>query len=794
MRAKSASPGDHEAAEKIRQQAAGLRQVEQGANAATESLTRMQRVMEAGKKLTELGREGVGAFIGGAVDGPIGGLLGAISAGSLSGIVGAVGTIIGMATKMAYTFEGTATRAALQLSVGTGGNLGNNIKMLKDAANQGLKYNISAPEMMNALATYGEASGSTVKQTAEAAPTLGLYSKAYGMTADEFAQKLGPIVEASGDTLKEEAKGIMGVMEAGGALGRSESEFIAMIPGIQSALQAQSPGAPITGVDASGFISSISAAGSTWAAPQTIQAALAAMQTLSSPAGGNMMRMAAMQNAGLSASDILTGQGGMNASRAVLSQLVSEYGVKDIRTLGVLVSQGGMSFSQAGLLQKLIEAKGGGTAADPSGAITAARLGLSGSGPGDHSKDKPQKTEEQIATERFEAYAQTLMGTDERVAAHLENLELQLGTKVLDQLSKSAKAIDELFSGNFKDGIRDLIGSNEKLLIALGIAAVASTLGPAALPVLAVAGTIYEGTMFGIKLNELIHKNDPVMSKNRNMNSFIDALEMQESTDGKDPRLKTQHGADSIGLWQLKNATAADMFKYLPDTDKNVFKDYRGLYSGAMHNGMFTEHGRQLLMQHPEIQRHLALLYASEMQRDVVAHGGNANDFREIAARWNVGSGAFNKTGYATWNYNHTAAQYADQVVARMPGGVVGEPFSLSQAIAFVTQHGHNASETGLINAVYAAGLAHQDDGPYESITFDNHGKLTRKYSKHFETVLDNVIGDTITRVVNNVKNKSPHKLTIQAAPPKPAYVHAGSAVSGSRAPAIGTSMRPTDG
>ncbi len=482
LRGKTASsPAEREQADQLRRQARELRDVERGARGAQSSVSALQRTMSgASSAVGGVGGAALGGFVGGAGLGPIGGLMTALATGSITGAVAAVAAIIGQATKMAYQFEQSSTRTAQVLGIGTGGSLAGNTALLQKAAYAGGKYNISAPEMMQAITTYGKASGSTAAQAAAAGGTIGLYSRAYGLDPTQLAAQMGGIVAMSGRDVKGEAAGVFGAAETAGPLGRRLDEFIGLATSTLGSMQAANPLGKYSGADSSAWVAGISQAGGYFNTSAGVNAAVGASQSLMAPVGKSMYRLAMLTSAGIK--DPAAMMLGINTPEddmkilAHVSKISGKGGITSTLGISNLLNAEGGNTDAAKTLYSLVTKLGGHDQASDMRAIRVA-YGKGGEGRGGGKGPLTPEEEAKKAAANLQAYYKSLLGGDEKLFADIQNKELQIGQKVLGQLSKSAAALDEILNGNITGGIMDLIKSNEALIAALAVA----TLGPTAL-------------------------------------------------------------------------------------------------------------------------------------------------------------------------------------------------------------------------------------------------------------------------------------------------------------------------
>ncbi len=421
------------------------------------------------QSISGFGRSAVGS----AGLGPVGALL---TAGSISAVVGAIGTIVGQSIRMAYEFEKSATRAAQSLSIGTGPNLQSNITMLKNAAAQGLAYNISSPEMMKAITTYGSTSGVGVQQSAQAARGIGIYSRAYGLDPAEVATIVGQVTAISGKDFDSEAKGVFGAAEDAGNLGRRLPEFIGLATSTLASLQAADARGNYSGADAAALVANIAKGGGFF----NTSAGVAAYQGAASSLIGGISQspggIAFGVGAGISPEDIrLERNNPENQRKALLYAAQLARGASDrpmtadqlrVSFENVLMARGISPDNTRTLVDRFYQ-NGRPVTGSLEGAINSVQS----------TKTSSQSDEVAKALTKFGQYKQTEFSQYEHLFAEIQNKELQLGETILDKMKAIPSALEKILNGDYLGGIKDLIGSNEILRDALIAAAASQLLG-----------------------------------------------------------------------------------------------------------------------------------------------------------------------------------------------------------------------------------------------------------------------------------------------------------------------------
>jgi hypothetical protein len=432
------SAGDRSQAQALSAQASALKDAEKGwrgvATQAKEAKTSLGGLAET---LQGFGRSAVG----GTGIGSIGSVL---AAGSIGAAVAAVGAIVGQSIRMAYEFEKASTRAAQQLSIGTGPNLAANVAAIQRATRAGLANNISRQEMAQALQTYGLASGAGVQQSAAAASGIGTYARGYGLDPNMVASTVGAVVAMSGRSFNSEAAGIFGAAEDAGNLGRRLPEFISVATSTLAQLQAGGM-RDATGAQAAALVANIASRGGYFGTAAGVSDVLAASQTLSTfdtPKG-----IARGVSAGLSDMDILFDRSSPKSTRAQYKDIIakfvdpkqSAYNQKEQFGMG-LESYAGMSPKQAGTIADLIFGSDGSKPKDLNAAVDKY---FADTTPG-------QSGEAARAAQRAAQYKNSGLGGIDKLGTDLQEKELEMGQTLLHAMEKASGTLDKIINGDWK--------------------------------------------------------------------------------------------------------------------------------------------------------------------------------------------------------------------------------------------------------------------------------------------------------------------------------------------------------
>jgi hypothetical protein len=421
-----------------------------------------------------------GGVVGGAGLGSFGSLM---TAGSIGAAVAAVGVIVGQSIRMAYEFEKASTRSAQALSIGMGGSLAQNIATFKAAAQAGGAYNIAAPEMARALATYGAASGAGVYGTAAAGRSIGLYSRAYGLDPTYLAGALGGITGMSQRSASGEAAGLFGAAETAGPMGRRITEFIGVATSTLATLQAQNPSRSFSGAEAAALVAGISRAGGYYGTAAGVNSVIGASAGLTSGIGSDLRRMSIAWNAGIrNPEDLILERTDPQKQGQMVQYIASKLsrGIGSPTFAGQMV--GMLGPQQANTIVSLLEKMKHDNPHMSDEQIIASVYSTKSLGAGEAAK----------AAGKFGEYQGSTLGNYEKLFTDIQNKELQLGTTILHDLEKNAKALDEILNGKYLQGITDLIGSNDRLILALGATAIAGAVGK---PIVGGLGRLFGGLL-----------------------------------------------------------------------------------------------------------------------------------------------------------------------------------------------------------------------------------------------------------------------------------------------------------
>jgi hypothetical protein len=292
-----------------------------------------------------LQRTAVAATQGSGLAGPLGGAVGAVGIASL---LVAVGGVIGMALKMAFEFEQSSARAAAALSIGFGGSLETNMKTLQSAAYKGQPYGYTANEMVSAMETYGRTAGANVNQTADAAPSMARYARAYGLDPTRLGGMVGSFQAASGGRgdFDSNAEALFGGAERAGSLGRRLDEFIGTSTSVLQTMMYGQSGSTFDPSRAAGFTSAIARNGGVYATAGGVEGVLGAGQALVGGGNSDIRKASLLLRAGVSTRDILLGNVGNDGQnmQKVSREVSREYG--PVNSNGWLMGMLGAGVSQ----------------------------------------------------------------------------------------------------------------------------------------------------------------------------------------------------------------------------------------------------------------------------------------------------------------------------------------------------------------------------------------------------------------------------------------------------------------
>jgi hypothetical protein len=431
------SAADRSQAAALGAQASALRDAEKGwRGVATQAKEAKSSLGGLAETMAGFGR----SAIGGAGLGGIGSIL---AAGSIGAAVSAVGIIVGQSIRMAYEFEKASTRAAQQLSIGSGPNLAANVDMIQRASRAGLVNNISRQEMAQAMQTYGLASGAGVSGVANAAAGIGTYARGYGLDPQMVAQSIGQAVALSGRSFNSEAAGIFGAAEDAGPLGRRLPEFLSVATSTLATLQAANSQGNYSGGESAALVANVAKAGGYYGTAAGANAYLNATGSLINFAGsqGGIARGVA---SGINPLDILLNRGGPENERKTLqyyARLAGPAGAnQEFAFINAMEGQGVSPDQARAIHDRLYDANG-----RPRGGSLEAAINQSLS-----TSTPSQAGESARAAQRAAQYRGTGLGAIDKLGTDIQEKQLEMGESILKGFEKVAGNLDKLLNGDWK--------------------------------------------------------------------------------------------------------------------------------------------------------------------------------------------------------------------------------------------------------------------------------------------------------------------------------------------------------